>query len=45
MPGLEEAKWTLEMAKDPQSIITGTCVEIPVKLGAQKVEEFLNELR
>lgn len=45
MPGFEEAKWTLEMAKNPQSIISGTCVEIPVKLGAQKVEEFLNELR
>jgi hypothetical protein len=33
--GVEEAKWTLEMVKDTNSIISGVIANIPMKQGAQ----------
>ena len=43
--GLAEAKWVLEMAKDPNSIVAAVVAHIPCKQGGQAVEAFLNDLR
>ena len=43
--GLEEARWILEMVKDPNSTVQGVVASIPLKQGAKKTQEFLNYLK